>query len=257
MNIKKRGMNYWNYLSEGIIMISQKSFLYLIEALLKRHGIISISGPSGSGKTTLAQFITGHLITSGNDVRDQALWVQASEDFSRKRLETIFGDDWDKLSHLKENVYVIPSNVSCTNFIEQQLTLNKIINQNAILPPYLHFIVIDNISHHMRYELSRAGSIKEKSELIDGFFDSLLLPLIRKCQREKINLILIHEVSYIPEIKKERPFLYKVHDRIKVINIELRKDLQTRRKKMDIFLNSGRIHDNIEYELCDTGFLFC
>ena len=133
-------------------MFSQKSYLYLIEALLKRHGILSISGPSGSGKTTFAQFIIGHQITSGSDFEDQALWVQSSEDFSRVRLESIFQEDDDKLQHLKENIFVTPSNVACSNFTEQQLALAKIIDNNTILPPYLKFIVIDNISHHLRFE---------------------------------------------------------------------------------------------------------
>lgn len=238
-------------------MFSQESYLYLIETLLQRFGIISISGPSGSGKTTLAHLIMGHLLTFGNDYEDQALWVQASEDFSRKRLETIFQNDKDKLLHLKKNVYVIPSNVACANFTKQQLTIAKIIDKNAILPPYLKFIVIDNISHHLRFELSRAESIKEKSALINGFFDSLLFPLIRKCRREKIYLILIHEITYVPKLKKECPFLYKVYSRLKTINIELRKDLKSRRKKMNIFLKSGVIHHEIEYELCNSGVIFC
>ena len=199
----------------------------------------------------------GHQITSGSDFEDQALWVQSSEDFSRVRLESIFQEDDDKLQHLKENIFVTPSNVACSNFTEQQLALAKIIDNNTILPPYLKFIVIDNISHHLRFELSRAGSIKEKSDLINGFFNGLLSPLIRKCHREKIHLILIHEISYVPELKKERPFLYKVYDRIQTINIELRKDISSRRKKMNIFLNSGQIHRDIEYELTNTGVIFC
>jgi len=229
----------------------------MINVLLKQYGILCIAGPSGSGKTTLAQFITGHLLAIDITRQKQAIWIQASEDFSNKRLEALFSQEPRLLDYLKKNIFVIPGNVPCSNIIEQQLVLHKIISKESILPPNVKFIIIDNISHHLRYEFSRLDSLKEKSSLINGFFESLLSPLIMKCRREKINLILIHEISYIPKLKRERPFLYKVYDRIQAINIELIKDMDSRKKKMNISINSGKIQNDIEYELCNSGVMFC
>ncbi|MFX1273631.1 MAG: NB-ARC domain-containing protein [Promethearchaeota archaeon] len=238
-------------------MHTQESYLNLIEKLLVKNGILSISGPSGSGKTTLAQFIMGHLLTTDVSLEESCIWVQASEYFSNKRLETIFKDSRSKIHYLKQNVYVIPSNVPCSNFVEQELVLHKIINHKSILPPSLKFIVIDNISHHLRFELSRASTIRDKSTLINGFFDSLLSPLIMKCQREKIYLILIHEISYVPELRQEKPFLNKLYERICSVNVNLSNDIISKRKSMNISINLEGINENFEYELCNSGLVFC
>lgn len=238
-------------------MQSRESFLALIETLLSRHGILSISGPSGSGKTTLAQFITGHLLVKEGGREERAIWVQSSEVFSNKRLETLFQHDYSTLHYLKQNIFIIPGRKSCSNFTEQQLVFNKIIGKESILPPGVKFIVIDNISHHLRFELSGVESIQERSTTINGFFNSLLSPLILLCQREKIYLILIHELSYVPELRNERPFLYKLYDRIRSATIELKNEGDSAKKKMmNISISMGDISHNIEYELCNSGFLF-
>ena len=54
------------------------------------------------------------------------------------------------------------------------------------------------------------------------------------CQRENISLLLIHESSFNPNLNQNKPFFYKLYDRIKSIDINLTRDLVTREKIMNI-----------------------
>ena len=55
--------------------------------LLKERRIISISGESGTGKTTLALQLVASALTREGLTKNQAVWVQASEQFPKKRLQ--------------------------------------------------------------------------------------------------------------------------------------------------------------------------
>lgn len=192
-----------------------------VHKLMKKHKILNISGESGTGKTTLALQLVGNFLTDSYPFEECCIWVQASELFPIKRLSRMFANTPEKFSYLQQDIFTTPHNTTLDTYFDQSQLFTKIINGHTILPPNLRFIVIDNISHHLRYEISKYKDIKVITSLIDDFYDSLLMPLIMFCQREGIFLILIHEISYDPNADKNRSFLFKLYDRLDTIKIDL------------------------------------
>ena len=133
----------------------------------------------------------------------------------------MFESNLEHLRFLKENILVCPQDHIIHTYEEQYSIFHSILSSSAILPPDLKFIVIDNISHHLRYKLTHFNSISDITWLLDGFYEDQLMPLLLFCRRFNIGLILIHEVTYDPKISQLRPFFYKLYDRIKTIDIVL------------------------------------
>lgn len=196
-------------------------FLGEVYKLMERHKIISISGESGTGKTTLALQLVGAFLIDSYPYEGSCIWVQASELFPIRRLSRMFANSPEIVSNLHQNIFIIPSTTTLTTYFDQSQLLQKLIEGHIILPPNLRFMVIDNISHHLRYEISKNNDVKFITSLIDGFYDSQLMPLIMFCQREGIYLLLLHEITYDPITKKNRTFLFKLYDRLNTIKIEL------------------------------------
>lgn len=222
-----------------------------IHKLMNRHKIINISGESGTGKTTLALQLVGDFLTATYPFEECCIWVQASESFPIKRLSRMFANTPQEFSYLQQNIFTIPHNTTLNTYFDQSQLFSKIINGLTILPPNLRFMVIDNISHHLRYEISKYNDIKRITSLIDDFYDSQLLPLLMFCQREGIYLILIHEVSYDPNSGRNRSFLFKLYDRVKTIKIELSHRYNSRNKNLKIF--TPGYSQELEYTLDDNG----
>jgi len=194
--------------------------LSLLENNLNERGqIISISGSSGTGKTTLALQIVAESLTAKVPFEEQCLWIQASEGFPKKRLESMLRSEPSTLNFLLKNTFIVPSRNVFHDFDEQSKSLRDIPLQ--CLPPEIKFIVIDNISHHLRYRIAEVNDFAGRSKIINRFFDEILFPLIMFCKRTQIHLILIHEVSQDPETGKTRSFYHKLFDRIQDISITL------------------------------------
>ena len=192
----------------------------LLEGYLKERGqIISISGSSGTGKTTLALQLVAGSLTAKPPFEEQCLWIQASESFPKKRLESMLRSEPKLLKYVLKNTFIIPSRNVFHDFKEQINTLYTIPLQ--ILPPDVKYIVIDNISHHLRYRLAEVNDFTSRSKIINHFFDEILFPLIMFCKRNQIHLIMIHEVSQDPHTGKTRSFYWKLFDRIQDIAISL------------------------------------
>ncbi len=215
-------------------MITQASVLNGFKKIFLGNKVVSISGESGTGKTTLAQYLIGNLLTISKPYEDYCFWIQASEAFSKKRLIKMFTSNSEKLRHLNNNILISPSNKACSSFSEQSELLRKISRKDYIFPPNLKFIVIDNISHHLRYEISKSNDIKIVMSKLNAFFDSELMPLIMTCQRENITLLLIHESSFNPALNQNMPFFYKLYTRINTIDINLTKGYTIDKKIMKI-----------------------
>lgn len=225
-----------------------------LKKLISGNRIISISGASGLGKITLAQYLVGKLLIDFRAQEYCSYWVQASEAFSRKRLSTLFEKNLAAMEYIKSNIYIIPRKKPCSSFLEQNNVLKSIWSADSIVSPDLKFLVIDNISNHLRYELSLSQSIESTVSLIDRFFEQQLQPLIMFCQRENIVLILIHEVTYDPKSDRQAPFCHKLYDRIATLDIILRKEFSTQEKIMHIDL--GDTSFSTKYVLCDEGLVF-
>ncbi len=225
-----------------------------IRKLLTHHNIISISGESGTGKTTLGLQLVGTLLTYEEPYLDSCVWVQASELFSLKRLTQVFQEKGKKLKYIQNNIYVIPQERPVHTYVQQSSIIQQIIRPTAIIPPSLKYIVIDNISHHLRYMLTKFHSPKDISSLLDSFYEMQLMPLILFCKRNEIVLILIHEVTFSPKDQGNRPFFYKLYDRIKTIDMVLYNIYNNEKKNLHILFNN--MNWNFQFTIERDGIAF-
>ena len=225
------------------------SYIYALST--KSKSVISISGKSGTGKTTLALQIVGSILTSENPSDGSCVWVQASEIFAKKRLISLYRNFPDKISYLLNNTYVYPKSKPFSNYRDQS-TFFRNLGTN-LLPADVRFLVVDNISHHLRFAVSLQPDAKRRALLHDEFFNSQLFPLIMQCLREKIVLILIHEVSFDPTSGKTLPFFNKLYSRIQTVSISLSTNFLSKVKAMEIDcgdISNGR---KLNYEIRDNG----
>ena len=83
----------------------------LISYFLKKceeYSIINLYGESGLGKTTLAlQIISNYLLVHRNN-RKSCIWIQASENFPKKRLISMNSNNNFILNYLEKNIYIFP-----------------------------------------------------------------------------------------------------------------------------------------------------
>ena len=231
--------------------MTQEAILSLLTSGLSGKKIMSISGPAGTGKTTLALFLIGNSLSFKAPYDESCIWIQASEAFPKKRFNVMFNTSPNKLTYLNENVFIIPNKKPCDSYPELLSTIKKIISDEFITPPDLKFIVIDNISHHLRYKISLVDDIAARVTLLNDFFNSYLLPLIFLCNRENITLILIHEASFDINQGRNRPFFYKLYDRIDALKINLIKEF-TKTSIEIIIDNKSQV---FKYRLVDSGII--
>ena len=227
----------------------ESTFIEGIEKLCLSQNIISISGESGTGKTTLALNLVDHLIGEG----DSCIWVQAGEIFPKKRLYQILENCPERLELVNESIYVIPGDSVIHSYKDQAQIMEKIVSPTADLPPNLSVIVIDNISHHLRFVIGQNNNISDVSRIMDEFYGTQIWPLILFCKRNNVILILIHEVTFVPSIAMTRPFFYKLYDRIKTIDIVLYNMINSTKKTLSILVAS---HEwKFTYNLDQTGIV--
>ena len=168
-----------------------------------------------------------------------------------QHISQIFEDNPQKLEYVINSIFILPQKGLIHTYEEQSSIIKKIINQNLTKPPYLKYIVIDNISHHLRYKLTHYNTPQQISLLLDSFYDTLLLPLIIFCKRNKIVLVLVHEVTYSPKLEKIRPFFYKLYDRIRTIDIVLNKANNNEIK--NLLMNFNDSEWNFQFVLNQKG----
>ena len=232
----------------------QELVLSSIENLFHGNTLISISGKAGTGKTSLSLYLIGKFLTSTQPYESSCVWVQASEPFPKKRLETLFNKNQKQLAYLTQNIFIIPNHGPFTTYQQQLEKLGNFPKKDFVLPPGVKFIVIDNISHHLRFQFSLLSDIKERSHLVNIFYETILNPLIFRCQREKINLILLHEVSYNVESQKTRPFFSKLYERLKGLHISLTNLFLSDKRTMELTVNNS--HKSLNFDIINSGFKF-
>ncbi len=235
-------------------MISAPIVLSELFSHISRSIIVNISGESGTGKTTLALYLIGNFLTLQKPYEHSCIWVQASELFPKKRLHSLFNARNEKLEYLESNIYVIPKGKCFNSYRDQAQVLRHFIDVESELPPDVKFIVIDNISHHLRLELSTHSEIRDSTNIIDLFYDEVLSPLLLYCIRKKIHLILLHEVSFDMKAEQQRPFLHKLYSRLDVLHIHLLKLFNSHKKKMKI--SCGDAQWELCYKIENTGFVW-
>jgi len=235
-----------------MIELENSNFISSIYYLSQRNRcVISISGKSGTGKTTLALQLVSTILTGEKIYENSCVWIQASESFPKKRLISLYKTSPGKINYLLKNIFVIPRNKPFSNYKEQSTFFNEL--GTLLLPSNVKFIVIDNNSHHLRFAVSLISDIKRKVILLDQFFSSQLFPLIMRCLRENIILILIHEVSFDPSSGKTQPFFNKLYSRIQTVSITLSKNFRSNVKKMEIDCGDKLNGRKLNYEIRDCG----
>lgn len=198
-----------------------------------KTSILSISGESGTGKTTLAQEIIGHLLLNESEEKS-CVWIQANERFSQKRFRSLFPE---KASSLMERIFLAPLKTVFQSYEQQLNFFNRISNGNVIFPPNVSYMVIDNISHHLRYAVLKDRQVKSTSLILNNFFEDSLLPLIFFCKTNSILLLLLHEVSYNPENGRTEKFYNRLYRRLDFSDILLENDIFSHNRKLIIKVN--------------------
>ena len=235
-----------------MIELEKSDFISSIYNLSQRNrSIISISGKSGTGKTTLGLQFVSTILTCEKSYESSCIWIQASEQFPKKRLVSLFKDSPGKIDYLLKNIFVYPVKKPFSRYREQSTFFNEL--GTLLLPSNVRFMVIDNISHHLRLAGSLNSDIKRRSILFDQFFSSQLFPLIMRCLRENIVLILIHEVSFDPALGKTQPFFNKLYSRIQTVSITLSKRFNSNIKEMEIDCGDKSKIRKLNYEIRESG----
>lgn len=232
-----------------MIELKKSAIVSRVFDLAKKNGLISIAGKSGTGKTTLALQFVSTLLTLEKPYRDQCVWIQASEQFPKKRLRSLFESYPDKVNYILKNIFVTPVIKPFSSYQEQSAYFRRL--KTTIFPNNIKIIVIDNISHYLRYIIAFNSDFKRRGAIMDEFFSVQLFPLVMRCLREKIILILVHEVSFNPTSGKTKPFFSKLYDRIDSININLSKTMGSGLKQMEI--STKGTSTKFVYEIGESG----
>ena len=225
--------------------------------LLRERRIISVSGASSTGKTTLALQLVASALGCEGGIDEHyhtppvGVWIQASEQFPKKRLRSFFTSSPGKFDNLVKKIFLYPVTSPFLSYEDQSAFLSTL--GGIILPYNTKFLVIDNISHHLRLAASCCSNFKQKTALLDKFFNSQLFPLIMRCLREEIVLILIHEVSFDPKLGKNQPFFNKLYSRINSVNVSLSKPFNSKTKHMKLVSKDNKITRKLKYEILERG----
>ena len=232
-----------------MIELEESAIISHIFDLAKKNGLISIAGKSGTGKTTLALQFVSALMTLKKPYRNQCVWIQASEQFAKKRLKSLLESYPDKVNYVLKNTFVTPGIKPFSDYQGQSDFFRRF--KTTLFPNNVKIIVIDNISHYLRYIISSISDFKKRGVIMDEFFSVQLFPLVMRCLREKIILILIHEVSFDPNSGKTKTFYSKLYDRIDAINVNLSKAMRSGLKQMEI--SSKGSSTKFAYEIVESG----
>lgn len=200
--------------------------------VLQHFTLVNIYGKSGTGKTTFAlQLLSNYLpkSTKASKMDPRFVWVQGSEKFPKKRLIDMYKSDKRTVEYLQTHILLYPKFL-ITSYDELCTRLISLSQNYRTLPFTPRAIIIDNISHYLRLEISKYEDISLITALLDDFFDTVILPLIFYCGRRDITLILVHEVSYDPKKDDTVMFNHKLFSNLKSFNIELEKNPVTKRQ---------------------------
>ncbi|TFF97003.1 MAG: hypothetical protein EU547_05555 [Promethearchaeota archaeon] len=227
--------------------------------LLKQFSLINVYGKSGTGKTTYAMQLLWNFFPTNftkNRSNFQTLqepifvWVQGSERFPKKRLKEMYKNNKTKLNYLQTHILLYPKFL-ITSYEELCSRLIQFPDKHSSLPFNPTAIIIDNISHYLRLEISKYDDISLVTALLDDFFDTVIVPLIFYCGRRGIILILIHEVTYNPRKDEVVMFNHHLFSNLKSLNIKLEKDPIS--KKQTISFHYQNYKRSFNYKLQREG----
>lgn len=222
-------------------------------SLLKQFSLINICGKGGTGKTTYALQLLSHYLPQplfDQKLEPRFVWIQASEKFPKKRLVEMYREEKSILQYLQTHILLYPRYL-IANYDELLLRLSSLFENSDTLPFIPAAIVIDNISHYLRLEISNYKEVSIITTLLDDFFDTIIVPLCFYCGRRGISLILIHEVTYDPKQDKMVMFNHNLFSNLKSLNIKLEKSPITNRQVISFHYKGNR--KSFRYQLQRKG----
>jgi hypothetical protein len=149
---------------------------------------------------------------------------------------------------------VVPGKRIIQNFTHQEIIFQTIIENLPIEPRRIKYIIVDNISHHLRKKILETNNIKKVTDFLDNFFNQQLFPLISFSLLHKIQMILIHESTYNPENEQEEAFSFNLFSRIDSLWIIMKKKVTGKEKIFEI-KNSGSVNQ-FHYIIDAHGIIF-
>lgn len=227
-------------------IVPEKVIELLYNLFYERFNVLNISGKAGVGKSSFIQWLVGNMISK--KLRS-CVWISAGKKFSARRLNELFQKNEKKLNYLKNQFFTI----HVTSYFDQFDKIKKIASSVIQMPPEIQFIVVDNVSFHIRYLLSTINDVKKTVKLIDSFFEKQIFPLKMFASRIKAKLIFVHEVSYNPKLDKTIKFLPGVFNRIESINITMISD-EKNDNYIEISAEGGL--KTLQYKINNEGFEF-
>ncbi|MBD3254793.1 MAG: hypothetical protein GF383_06855 [Candidatus Lokiarchaeota archaeon] len=199
------------------MQVNENSLREILE-YFRSEPLISVSGKAGTGKTSLVLFILSKLVSSN----ETCLWLQTSESFQVRRAKQFASADNSTKDSFLNYIFVVPRKV-CSSYSQQAIVLRNFMTNPSLESLGLKYMVIDNISSLLRFELTRRKTIEEKVLLMNSFFSDSIFPMVMFCQRIDINLILIHEATFVPGIGKTHKFFHKTFDKLDFLDVNLSK----------------------------------
>ena len=228
-----------------------KSLVSWFDPFYKEYPLISVHGHPHAGKTTYAMMLSAHIVSKCAPNLSYCIWIQASEPFSVKRFKSLF--TLAEAPELLSKFLIIPKMGSCANYSDQLRVIQRITDQSIPLPTNVRVIVIDNISHHVRYKRNSFEGLAELSRFHNDFYNQQLFPLYMFCKRNQIVLILIHEATSDVKTGEITRFFRSLYDRIASLNIELCNSLGRDTKTMRVSYDPFTFH--CAYTISSSGLL--
>lgn len=227
--------------------LTNESILKGLLKLLEKDSVINVLGKAGTGKSSLMQFLLGNWLTRHE--RNKIVWVQACDMFSKKRYINFFGSTSGAL----RNFLLIPAR-ALGSLEEQDRLLKRIADRDLLLPPNVRFLVIDNISRHLRTEMSKTRDVAKACSTQNAFFNETIFPLTMFLMKEGITLILVHEVSYNPKLNRETMFFHGLYDNVRASMIHLKQDLFTKDRTLELIVGDSK--GIFQYDITSSEFRF-
>lgn len=179
-------------------------------SLLDKQRILHITGDPGTGKSILAQAIAIRFSELRNK---QVLYIDTMKKFSKKRFMMFFKDSEKRDLFTMSEIQSLQSQEFLITKLKKMSDFDQLTD--------IGLIVFDSISHHLRHELTK-GQFNHYINLINEFHACQMEPLIRVAVKNDIKIILVHEMSFKPELGSI-PFLLSYFEQIKGIWLPIKK----------------------------------
>jgi hypothetical protein len=176
------------------------------------QNFIHISGENTTGKSILVKNFLHHVLNSPKAPR--IFYIDTENKFSVRQYQTLF-------SRKAQNSVFLNQPSSISDFLKQ---LRNMRSSNYKIREG-DYLVVDSISAFQKQLMVPAENYHEwKAELL--YMTEQIVPqLISLAVRKGLKIILIHQVSYNPEIEANLPYYFDLFQQIKGIWVFLKHEI--------------------------------